>query len=282
MVYFSEAELDQLIHEDMPFMDLTTQVLGIGLEKGVIRYLARETSVICCTEEAQRILVKLGLSVTFSLTSGSQVKPNDLIMEAHGNAASIHAAWRVVLNLLEYASGIATRTQQMVTKVQQVNANVSVVATRKSVPGARKLMTKAIVCGGALPHRLGLSETILIFEEHIRFMPNYSSFIQRLSALKKCLMEKMITVETKNKEILLQLAQSGTDIVQLDKINLEEIRQITQALKTIAPQLKVAIAGGINFDNCADYAATGVDLIVTSALYFGKPADIKADIQKSV
>ena len=92
----------------------------------------------------------------------------------------------------------------------------------------------------------------------------------------------MITVETKNKEILLQLAQSGTDIVQLDKINLEEIRQITQELKTIAPQLKVAIAGGINLDNCADYAATGVDLIVTSALYFGKPADIKADIQKSV
>lgn len=279
-MYFSDDELDHLIREDVPFLDLTTHVTGIGAAKGVIRYITREPTVICCTEEALRIFQKLGLFTLSMLPSGSVVPAGTVIMEAQGSAQAIHAAWRVALNLLEYASGIATRTHQMVEQVQQVAPHVAVVTTRKSVPGARKMMAKAILCGGAMPHRLGLSETVLIFDEHIRFMGDFDTLLSQISQLKVRLGEKMVVAEAHTPETALQLAQAGVDMVQLDKLDVEATRNVTAAIKAAYPRVKVAIAGGVRLDNAVAYAATGVDMLVTSSLYFGKPADIKADIQK--
>lgn len=279
-MYFTDDELDQLIHEDVPSLDLTTHVTGIGAEKGVIRYIVREPTVICCTEEVQRICQKLGLFVLSVTPSGNLVPAGTVVLEAQGRAQAIHAAWRVSLNLLEYASGIATRTRRMVEQVRQVAPHVGVAPTRKSVPWARKMMTKAILCGGALPHRLGLSETVLVFDEHIRFMPDFDSFTSNIGTLKARLGEKLVTAEADDYEIALKLAQAGVDMVQLDKLDIEETKRVTAAIKTACPHVKVAAAGGINLENAAAYAATGVDMLVTSSLYFGKPADIKADIQK--
>lgn len=279
-MYFTDAELDQLIHEDVPSVDLTTHITGIGAEKGVIRYSVREPTVICCTEEALRIFQKLGLFVLDVTPSGSFVPAGGVVLEAQGKAQAIHAAWRVALNLLEYASGIATRTRQMVEQVQQAAPHVTVAATRKSVPWARKMMTKAILCGGALPHRLGLSETVLVFEEHTRFMPDFNEFTTNIRHLKARLGDKMVVAEASHYDAALKLAQAGVDMVQLDKLGIEETRQVAAALKATCPGLKVAAAGGVNPENAVAYAGTGVDMLVTSSLYFGKPADIKADIQK--
>ncbi|MEB4590710.1 ModD protein [Candidatus Thiothrix sp. Deng01] len=279
-MYFTDAELDQLIHEDVPSVDLTTHITGIGAEKGVIRYSVREPTVICCTEEAQRILQKLGLFVLDVTPSGSSVAAGGVVLAAQGKAQAIHAAWRVTLNLLEYASGIATRTRRMVGQVQQAAPHVTVAATRKSVPWARKMMTKAILCGGALPHRLGLSETVLVFEEHTRFLPDFDDFTASIGHLKAKLGDKMVVAEASDYGMALKLAQAGVDMVQLDKLGIEETRQVTAALKAACPGLKVAAAGGVNPENAVAYAGTGVDMLVTSSLYFGKPADIKADIQK--
>ena len=280
MMYFSDDELDQLIREDVPFLDLTTHVTGIGAAKGSIRYITREPTVICCTEEALRIFQKLGLFTLSMLPSGSVVPAGTVVMEAQGSAHAIHTAWRVALNLLEYASGIATRTHKMVEQVQQVAPHVTVVTTRKSVPGARKMMTKAILSGGAMPHRLGLSETVLIFDEHIRFMGDFDTLLSQVSQLKARLGEKMVVAEAHTHDAALQLAQAGVDMVQLDKLDVEATRHVTTAIKAAYPHVKVAIAGGVRLDNAAAYASTGVDMLVTSSLYFGKPADIKADIQK--
>lgn len=280
MMYFSDDELDHLIREDVPFLDLTTHVTGIGATKGSIRYITREPTVICCTEEALRIFQKLGLFTLSLSPSGSVVPAGTVVMEAQGSAQAIHAAWRVALNLLEYASGIATRTHKMVERVQQVAPHVSVVTTRKSTPWAKKMTLKAILSGGALPHRLGLSETVLVFDEHIRFMADFDTFLSQVSTLKARLGEKMVVAEAHTHDTALKLAQAGVDMVQLDKLDIEETRRVTAAIKTACPQVKVAIAGGIHLDNAAAYAATGVDMLATSSLYFGKPADIKADIQK--
>lgn len=280
MMYFSDDELDHLIREDVPFLDLTTHVTGIGAAKGSIRYITREPTVICCTEEALRIFQKLGLFTLSMLPSGSVVPAGTVVMEAQGSAHAIHTAWRVALNLLEYASGIATRTHKMVERVQQVAPHVSVVTTRKSTPWAKKMTLKAALSGGALPHRLGLSETVLVFDEHIRFMADFDTFLSQVSILKARLGEKMVVAEAHTHDTALKLAQAGVDMVQLDKLDIEETRRVTAAIKTACPQVKVAIAGGIHLDNAAAYAATGVDMLVTSSLYFGKPADIKADIQK--
>lgn len=281
-MYFSDNELDQLIHDDVPFVDLTTHVLGIGAAQGVMRYSGREPTLLCCTEEAVRILQKVGLQVDFSLSSGTYVEANTLILTAHGSAQAIHSGWRVALNLMEHACGVATRTHILVQRARAVNPHIVITATRKSLPWAKKMMVKAILTGGALPHRLGLSETFLLFDEHLRFMGGLDAALPQLRAIKTRLGEKMLVAEAHNAADALKLAQAGVDMVQLDKLSVDATRQVNEQLKTAVPSVKVAIAGGINAENCAAYAATGVDMLVTSALYFGKPADIKADIQASI
>ena len=278
-MYFSDHELEQLIHDDVPFLDLTTHVLGLSTQAGTIQYNAREPTLLCCTEEATRILQKVGLQVDFSLPSGSYVEANTLILTAHGSAQAIHSGWRVALNLLEHACGVATRTHTLVQRARAVNPQIVVTATRKSLPWAKKMMVKAILTGGALPHRLGLSETFLLFDEHLRFMGGLDAALPQLRAIKTRLGEKMLVAEAHNLDDALKLAQAGVDMVQLDKFSIADTQYANQVLKTAVPTLKVAIAGGVNAENCAAYAATGVDMLVTSSLYFGKPADIKATIQ---
>ncbi|MDP0495395.1 MAG: ModD protein [Verrucomicrobiota bacterium JB024] len=279
MLYFSDDEIDQLIREDLPYLDLTSTLLGVGSQPGRIRFRARHHTVVCATEEARRILEKLGLRVGTCLPSGETVEPGDLLLEAEGPAAAIHAAWRVTVNLLEHASGVATRTRAMVDKVHAVNPAAQVVTTRKSIPFARKLTIKGIVVGGALPHRLGLSESVLVFDEHLRFTGGRAAFLESIPQLKTRLGEKLIAAEAHDVGAALELARGGVDLVQLDKLSPADTRRVVEAVRAGGLPAKVTIAGGVNLDNCADYAATGVDMLVTSALYFGKPADIKAEIE---
>jgi molybdenum transport protein len=279
MIYFSDADIDQLIHEDLPSMDLTTYALDIGACPGTIRLLPRQPTVVCCTEEAARIFAKLGLTIRHITASGEQVDPGTVVLEAAGPAGAVHAGWRCGMNLVEHASGIATRTRRMVDAVHRVNPDISVVTTRKRIPGAKKLMIKSILAGGAMPHRLGLSETVLIFDEHLRFIGGAEALADRMPSLKAKLPEKKIAVEAHTVESAILLARTGVDMVQLDKLSLDDTRQVVGAIQSEHLDTKVAIAGGVNLDNCAEYAAAGVDMIVTSALYFGKPADFKADLQ---
>ncbi|MGE4488830.1 MAG: ModD protein [Kiritimatiellales bacterium] len=279
MIYFSDSEIDALIQDDLPVLDLTSHLLNVGTRPGTIRLVTRQKTVICCTEEAARIFQKLGLTISQMLPSGSRVEENTVILEAAGPAESLHAAWRCATNLVEHASGVATRTRRMVDAVHRVNPDIAVVTTRKIIPGAKKLMIKSILAGGAMPHRLGLSETVLIFDEHLRFIGGADALTAQMEQLKTRLGEKKAVVEAHTVESALNFAKAGADAVQLDKFSLEETRQVTETVKSTYPGTKVAIAGGVNLDNCAEYAAAGVDMIVTSALYFGKPADIKADLQ---
>ena len=278
-MHFSDHELEQLIHDDVPFLDLTTHVLGLSTQTGSIHYSAREPTLLCCTEEAARILQKLGLSVVSCAASGTQIPAGETFLSATGSATAIHSAWRVALNLMEHACGIATRTHDLVQKARTANPAIVVTATRKSLPWAKKMMVKAIITGGALPHRLGLSETFLLFDEHLRFMGGLDTALPQLRTIKTRLGEKMLVAEAHNLDDALKLAQAGVDMVQLDKFSVADTQYANSVLKAAVPTLKVAIAGGINRDNCAAYAATGVDMLVTSSLYFGKPADIKATIQ---
>lgn len=98
------------------------------------------------------------------MASGSRVKPGEMLIEAYGRTGGLHNAWKVSLNILEYCSVIATRTRNLVDLAQKENPDVEVVATRKSFPGTKELSIKAIIAGGTLPNRLGLSETILIIQ----------------------------------------------------------------------------------------------------------------------
>lgn len=273
-----ESDIERFLEEDLPSGDLTTSLLGIGALNGEITFTSREKSVICCTEETARVLERSGASVNFFMKSGSSVPAGAIILSATGSAEALHGGWKVALNILEYASGIATRTREIVTLVHEVNPGIAVVTTRKSFPGTKKISLKAIMAGGALPHRLGLSESILVFRQHTEFLGGVDRFLHSIAALKARVPEHKIIVEAENPEEALKAAIAGVDVVQTDKISPAELALLVPEIRKEAPSVKISAAGGINKSNAADYAESGVDIIVLSSVYFGKPSDIGVTI----
>jgi molybdenum transport protein len=279
MIYLPDELIDRLIREDAPSLDLTTWTLGLRDEPGRIGFYSREEIIVCGTEEVRRIFARLGAEVIESVASGAHVNPGGAILEGRGGAAALHLAWKVSLNVLEGCSGIATRAHRLVTNAKSTNPSIEVVTTRKNFPGTKELAIKAAIAGGALPHRLGLSETILAFEQHRVFCGGFEGFVARIPDWRKRVCEKKIIVEVSSLAEAQAVARTGVDGVQFDKVQPDELRDWVAALKQEFPKLTMIAAGGVNEGNAAAYAATGVDALATSSVYFGKPADIRVEMQ---
>jgi molybdenum transport protein len=153
-----------------------------------------------------------------------------------------------------------------------------VATTRKSFPGTKKIVIKAIRAGGALPHRLGLSETVLVFKQHTVFMGGLDEFLKGIHGLRGRAPETKIIVEAETAREALQIARAGADVVQVDKLDPGQLMKLVREIRSAKPAVKISAAGGINEDNAAQYAAAGADIIVLSSVYFGKPADIGVQI----
>ncbi|AFQ42486.1 ModD protein [Desulfosporosinus meridiei] len=274
MLYISDETIERWIKEDVPYIDLTTLTLGIGGMKGRISFKAREFTVLSGVEEVLRIFRKLGVTELQSLPSGTIVNPGDTFIIAEGLAENLHMAWKVSLNILEYCSGIATRTKRMVDKAKAIDPHSTVVATRKSFPGTKELSIKSIIAGGAYPHRLGLSETILIFKQHVNFLGDIHNLAEMIKVIKGKACEKKIIVEVESIEDARLLIESGVDGLQFDKVPAKDLRIIVAEIHNLNPNITLLGAGGINEGNIEEYARTGIDGIVTTSMYFGKPSDI--------
>lgn len=279
IICLPDSDIERFIEEDVPYGDLTTRLLGFGASLGRIIFSTREETTLCCTEEAARVLQKFGATLTSCMPSGTKLSGGMEFLAAAGSAQALHAGWKVALNILEYASGIASRTQRIVEKCRAVHPAIAVVTTRKSFPGTKKISIKAITAGGALPHRLGLSETVLVFKQHTAFLGGLEVFLDSVRELRHKARETKIIVEADTIAEALLIARSGADIVQLDKINPFELSGAVAAIREANPHILISAAGGINEANAAEYASTGIDIIVLSSVYFGKPADIGVIIQ---
>lgn len=273
MYLISQSVLERFITEDIPSLDLTSLMLGLGEQAGHLEFFTRDAITLCGVDEAEFICTRLGLRVESSSLNGSVCPQGATLLRAGGSAAGIHSAWKVSLNLLEYASGIATTTAAMVAKVQAVNPAVQVLTTRKNFPGTKELAVKAILTGGAWPHRLGLSETVLIFTEHMAFLGGLDGFLPMIPGLKIRHPEKKIIAEAAEPQVALALARNGIDGIQVDKMQPESLRDLTKALRQVNPGLVVLAAGGVTLENAGAYAAAGVDGVVTSAPFHARPAN---------
>jgi molybdenum transport protein len=277
MNYIDDNTLDRWIKEDLPYGDLTTHLLNLSAKDGKISFTTREETVVCGTEEVSRIFSKFNIETKYIISTGTVLNPGEKIIEGYGNADSLHAIWRVSLIILEYASGIAERTRKMLNIIRAQNSNANLVSTRKSFPGTKDLSVKAVIAGGGLPHRLGLSETILIFNQHRRFLGE--KLVNYISNIKSHIREKKIIVEVNGIEDALSLCSAGVDGVQFDKVSPEELKKYVKSLRTINPSLLIIASGGIDCENVAQYALTGVNTISSSSMYFGKPANINAVLE---
>jgi Nicotinate-nucleotide pyrophosphorylase len=170
MIYITDEEIDKFIKDDIPYWDITTELLNIKSSATIAISNRKKGCILCGTEEATRIANKLNLQINFVKPSGSVLKSEETFFEASGDAKDIHKAWRICLNILEYMSGIATQTYEMVRKAKSVREDIEIATTRKLIGFNKGLTIKSILIGGAIPHRLGLSESILIFDQHKVFL----------------------------------------------------------------------------------------------------------------
>jgi len=247
-----DSEIERFIEEDVPYGDLTTSLLGIEGQRGQILFTTRCETTICCTEEAARVLEKCGATISVLSPSGRHLPAGMEFLKADGSARALHAGWKVALNLLEYASGIATRTSRIIQKAKAVNPSVVVVTTRKAFPGTKKVAIKAITAGGALPHRLGLSETILVFKQHTTFLGGLDAFLGTVGDLQAQAPEKKVMVEAETRDEALRIARAGFPVIQIDKMPIPELGQVVKRIREINPAAKVSAAGGINETNVAE------------------------------
>lgn len=281
MVYITDEIIDKIIKEDVPYSDITTEMLDIGEESGVISFYTRSEGVIAGAAVAGKIFTKLGCKILSNTKDGEKLSAGCLILQAKGKAAALHTGWKVSLNILEYLSGIATLCREMVDIAHSVNKNVVLAATRKSMPLSRELVTLAFQAGGVSAHRLGLSETVLIFKQHLEFIGGLDNLEQVIKSSNHKMVEKKIILETENMhDSLKALHYDFIDGLQLDKLSPDEIKSIVKERNKINPHILILAAGGINKDNIKEYAATYADVIVSSAFFHGKPLDIKAVIEK--
>ncbi len=274
MIYFTDSEIESLLTEDVPYYDLTTSILKLENKPAKIQYATREDTVVCCTEEVLKMFSKLSVHPTLFTPSGEFIQKGVKFLEGEGLSKNIHLIWRASENLLGFASGISTRTRQLVSDATEVNPDIVILTTRKIIPYTKKIAVKAVQAGGASIHRLGLSESILVFRNHYSFFGNLDTLEKRLKDQKKSIGGKAIMVEVKNREDALKITQAGIHIIQLDWFDAKDIAPLKRELLNINPNLKVAVSGGITIENIKEYAVSGADIIVTSWPYYAKPADI--------
>lgn len=274
----NDSDLDRLFAEDVPYGDLTTQALGIGARPGRMLFRARGAMVAAATEEAARLVARAGAQVSEVAASGTRAEAGALLLVATGPAAALLASWKVAQTLVEAASGIASGARALVDAARAVNPEVVVACTRKAFPGTRAVAVKAIQAGGAVPHRLGLSETILVFPEHCVFLGE-ESLDRALARLHRACPEKKVVVEVKDAATAERAALAGADVVQLEKFTPDAVAAVVARLAQVAPPVKVAAAGGVNASNAAAYAGAGAHILVSTAPYLAPPRDVAVAIQ---
>ncbi|MDR0580286.1 MAG: ModD protein [Campylobacteraceae bacterium] len=262
MVYISDFIIEAWIQEDIGYFDLTTTECGIADKKASLKIVSRDRCVVCASEEAARVFGKLGADADLFIKSGTKIEPETTILSVKGTARQIHLGWRVSQNILSFASTIATKTNHLVTLAREENPDILIASTRKSDPGTKSLAVKAVLSGGGVIHRLGLSKTFLMFEEHMKFFGSREEAAKKLSNIKAHLKEKKLTVEVKNIADALFFAPFA-DMLQLDKLTPNDIKKIKEQTKNIT----LIATGGITPENIKDYVRAGADLIVASWVY---------------
>ena len=272
----SDAEILDYINEDLPYFDLTTSLQNID-KKASLEIYSRDEICVSCVDVAASVARLLECESEIVVQNSQICKAGDVIIKIYGDYEDVHKAWKLVQVALEYASAIATYTNKMVKTAKSVNEKCEVLATRKSFPFAKKFCVKAVLEGGGGMHRLGLSDSILFFKNHIKAYASFDEFISHLPEFKAKMVERKICVEAENLDEASKLLKAKCDVVQCDKFSPELIQNVLALRDEISPNTMILAAGGINLSNVKEFAAA--DAIVTSAMYSKGVADISARLE---
>ena len=271
----SDGWLQTLLNDDVPYGDLTGWVLDLGQQSGQMQFSARYTMVLCGSEEARRLGEMHGLRAVGAVRpSGSRLQAGEPILTLAGPADALHRVWKTAQILMEYLSGVATGTADLLAAARRGHPAVALACTRKNFPGTKAAAMKAILCGGALPHRLGLSETLLLFAEHRLFLGDETA-AQTVARLRQQCPERKLVVEVSSVAEAETWAHAGADVLQLEKLPPAEVAAVVQMSHRYPQRPVVAVAGGVLLANAEAYAATGAQVLDSSAPYQSPPKDVQ-------
>ena len=273
----SRAELEELLLDDVPHGDLTTEALGIGAVPATMRFTARDVMVASAVNDAAALIAMCGGEVELAACCGATLTHGAPILTARGPAGALLKSWKVAQTLIEVWSGVASAAREIVAAAQAVSPQVVVACTRKNTPGTKRFAAAAVKAGGAVMHRLGLSESVLLFPEH-RALLGDQPLARTVALLRRGAPEKKLVIEVNSVDAALQAADAGFDVVQLEKFSPDEVMVLSQQLSERPLRPVVAVAGGVNAGNAAAYAGAGADVLVTSAPYLAKPRDVQVHI----
>jgi nicotinate-nucleotide pyrophosphorylase (carboxylating) len=273
-------DLLRFVREDAPWGDVTSEAVVPDVScRAVVR--AKDTGVVAGLEEARALFEHFGVAVRQRSADGRLVAPGTVLLELEGRARAILLLERTALNIIGRMSGIATRTREAVEAVRAVAPDVRVAATRKTAPGLRMLDKKAVVVGGGDPHRYSLSDMILIKDNHLALVP-LAEAVRKAKAQSRY---RPVEVEVETARDAVEAAVAGADIILLDNMTPDAVREAVGALiaRGLRDRVTLEVSGGVAAGDLAGYAATGIDIISMGALtHTVKNFDVSLDILKGV
>jgi nicotinate-nucleotide pyrophosphorylase (carboxylating) len=251
--------------EDIGEGDHTTLACIPETALGKSQLIIKENGVIAGVEVAREIFKTFDptLKMNVFITDGTEVKIGDIAFNVEGKIQSLLQTERLMLNVMQRMSGIATRTRQYVKALEGTKTRV--LDTRKTTPGLRFLEKEAVRIGGGVNHRFGLYDMILLKDNHIDFSGGIKEAILRTKEyLKNKGKNLKIEIEVRNfDEIEQVMAIGGVDRIMLDNFNIENTKK---AVEIIGGRYEIESSGGITFDTLRQYAECGVDFISVGAL----------------
>lgn len=260
-----ESLIDLALEEDIGDGDHTSLACIPEKAKGKARLLVKQEGILAGVDIAEVIFKKIDPEIVFQkfIDEGSKISPGEVAFVVDGKIRTLLLAERLVLNIMQRMSGIATQTHQYVQTLQGLHTKI--LDTRKTTPGMRLLDKQAVKLGGGENHRIGLFDMILIKDNHIDFSGGIENAIARVKEYLVSNKKKLkIEVEARSiEDVKTILSVGGVDYIMLDNFSIEETRE---AVKIIDGKVKTESSGGITLEKLRAYAECGVDYISVGAL----------------
>jgi nicotinate-nucleotide pyrophosphorylase (carboxylating) len=256
--------------EDEALNDITSD---LTIEKKIncnFSINAREKLIFCGKNVVEEVFYQLKNSTKFQnsqidlkyyFADGELVEGNSTIISGHGDVKIILSAERIILNLIQHLSAIATTTKKYVETLN--NPKIKILDTRKTLPNFRELQKFAVLCGGGHNHRFNLADLILIKDNHISACGSVNKALERVMSNKNNL---KIEIECDNYSQVAESLKFHPDIIMLDNMDFQELQKSINAIRNFSKKILIEVSGGVNLENIANYRDFDIDFISVGSL----------------
>ncbi|MDX1641066.1 MAG: carboxylating nicotinate-nucleotide diphosphorylase [Balneolaceae bacterium] len=267
--------VDVALAEDIGSGDVTSEAVINDQKKAKAIWVAKQNGIIAGLGVAKLVFQKLDEEIEWNpfIKDGDTVRKGDTIVEFQGNCRAVLTAERTALNFVQRMSGIATKTYELVLKLE--GTSTKILDTRKTVPGLRRLDKIAVKTGGGNNHRMGLFDLAMIKDNHILAAGSIKDAVERVRSKDP---DIRVEVETTTLAQVDEAMKAKADIIMLDNMSIEQMRE---AVEKIGNRAETEASGNITIENIRQVAKTGVNFISVGALTHSVQAfDISQSIKE--